>query len=181
MPKYQPNMWNLDNNIKHSHNCYSYFLNLIDKKAYNKCKTKKVCSTAQPGYFKGLPKKIYNYTRKKRTPNGFRYKCNNVIPRIKSDNPKIKFMGKKKKECPKGYYPGAMATTSSNEWDKSDYHFYRKDSDTEGWSHKTGKQEVKNYDAKGNLSVTIVCDSEKVNDFMVDLTDSTRGDVTFDT
>jgi uncharacterized YigZ family protein len=44
-----------------------------------------------------------------------------------------------------------------------------------------GIVEDEKYDAKGNLSVTIVCDSEKVNDFMVDLTDSTRGDVTFDT
>jgi uncharacterized YigZ family protein len=40
--------------------------------------------------------------------------------------------------------------------------------------------EAENYDAKGNLSVTIVCESEKLDDFMVDITDSTRGDVTFD-
>lgn len=151
MPKYEPNIWNLDENVKHSHNCYSYFLNLIDEKAFKNCKTKKQCSTAQPGYYNGLSNKMYNYTRKKRSPSGFRYKCNNVLPRIKADNPNVKFIGKNTKKCPKGYYQGAMATTSPQSWDKSDYHFYRKDNNTDTWSHKTGKQEVKNYDAKGNL------------------------------
>ena len=41
MPKYEPNIWNLDESVKHSHNCYSYFLNLIDEKAFKNCKTKK--------------------------------------------------------------------------------------------------------------------------------------------
>jgi uncharacterized YigZ family protein len=42
-----------------------------------------------------------------------------------------------------------------------------------------GVVETETYDAKGNLNVTIVCDSEKLDDLMVDITDSTRGDVTF--
>ena len=149
MPKYEPRIWNSNEYIKRSHNCYSYFLNLIDKKAYNKCKTQKKCSTAQPGYYRGLPKDVYNFTRKKRSKNGFRYKCKNVVPRILADNPHIKFNGKSKKKCPDGYYHGAMATTSPKEWNKSDYHFYRKDNNTPKWSHKTGKQDVKSVDAKG--------------------------------
>ncbi len=43
-----------------------------------------------------------------------------------------------------------MATTSPKEWNRSDYHFYRKDDNSPVWSHKTGKQEVKTVDAKGN-------------------------------
>ena len=150
MVKYNPKKWNDNIHLQKSHNCYSYFLNKIDKRKIKKCKTKKNCVTPQPGYHKGLPKHIYNMTRKKRSPNGFRYQCENVVPRVLSDNPHIKFNGNTRKKCNKGYYSGALVTTSKDSWDKSDYHFYRKDTDTNTWSHKTGKLPVTNTDANGN-------------------------------
>ena len=35
---YEPEIWNKDINIKRTHNCYAYALNLIDKKQADICK-----------------------------------------------------------------------------------------------------------------------------------------------
>ncbi len=58
MPNYEPHIWNLNDDVKRSHNCYSYFLNLIDKKAFNKCKTKKNVLQLNLDIIKGY-QKIY--------------------------------------------------------------------------------------------------------------------------
>lgn len=150
MVKYEPKIWNSNNDVKHSHNCYSYFLNKMDPGGIKKCSSKNDCKTAQPGYYRGLSKRTYNNTRKKRTRNGFRYKCSNVLPRIQMDNPGIQFNGKTRKKCPAGFYEGALATTAPTQWKHTDFHFYRKDENIPGWSHKTGKQDVSTIDAKGS-------------------------------
>ena len=158
MVKYEPNKWNTNKHITHSHNCYSYFLNKISSVEEMRCRgiEKKLgstnkCKTPQPGFFDGLSKTTYTKTRKSRNPNGFRYKCSNVIPRIRKDNKDIKFMGNNRnafdKKCPENMYKGALATTGPESWKHSDYHFYRQD-ESGYWSHKDGKNPVKNYDAK---------------------------------
>lgn len=175
MVKYEPSKWNDNPNITQSHNCYSYFLNKISPVEEFRCKSLKdsqnqliengdinnklhnaSCNTPQPGYAKGLSERVYKQTRKKRTATGFRYKCSNVLPRIRKDNPDIKFLGNSREafyqKCPENYFKGAVATTSPESWKHSDYHFYRQD-DNGLWSHKDGKNPAKNVDAKGNVIV----------------------------
>ena len=38
MVKYEPNKWNKNKHITHSHNCYSYFLNKISPVEELRCK-----------------------------------------------------------------------------------------------------------------------------------------------
>lgn len=163
MVKYEPHKWNKNKHITHSHNCYSYFLNKISPVEELRCKAieKKIgstnkCKTPQPGYFDGLNPTLYKQTRKVRTENGFRYKCSNVLPRLRKDNKNIKYLGKSRKafreKCPGNMYKGALATTGPNSWKHSDYHFYRQD-ENEYWSHKDGKNPAKNFDAKNKKIV----------------------------
>ena len=68
-PIYEPEIWNKDINIKRTHNCYAYALNLIYKEQANICKkyikitNKKDCPSLrpQPGQFSGFIDE-YNHT-----------------------------------------------------------------------------------------------------------------------
>lgn len=163
MVKYEPNKWNKNKHITHSHNCYSYFLNKISPVEELRCKaieqkmgSTNKCKTPQPGYSNGLNEQLYQQTRKSRTSKGFRYKCSNVLPRIRKDNKDIQYLGNHReafhKKCPNNMYKGALVTTAPDSWKHSDYHFYRED-ESGYWSHKDGKNPVKNYDAKNNKIV----------------------------
>ena len=163
MVKYEPNKWNKNKHITHSHNCYSYFLNKISPVEELRCKaieqkmgSTNKCKTPQPGYADGLNPTLYKQTRKTRTSDGFRYKCSNVLPRIRKDNKDIQYLGNGReafhKKCPNDMYKGALVTTGPDSWKHSDYHFYRQD-ENGYWSHKDGKNPVKNYDAKNNKIV----------------------------
>ena len=163
MVKYEPHKWNKSKHITHSHNCYSYFLNKISPVEELRCKaieqkmgSTNKCKTPQPGYSDGLNPQLYNQTRKTRNENGFRYKCSNVLARIRKDNQEVKYLGNSREafhqKCPDDMYKGAMTTTAPDSWKHSDYHFYRQD-ESGYWSHKDGKNPVKNYDARNKKIV----------------------------
>ena len=142
-PIYEPEIWNKDINIKRTHNCYAYALNLIYKeqakicKKYLKITNKKDCPSLrpQPGQFSGF---IDEYK-----PHPF--SCKKIERRMKKDNPLIKKL-KKNEECPNNFYKIALVCAS----DGSDYHFYRQDNNGL-WSHKDGWKLATNKDAKGRI------------------------------
>ncbi len=142
-PIYEPEKWNKDINIKLTHNCYAYALNLIDKtyaeicKKYLKITNKKDCPCLrpQPGQCSGF---IDEYK-----PHPFN--CKKIEIRMKKDNPLIKKL-KKNEECPNNFYKIALFCASNG----SDYHFYRQDNNGL-WSHKDGCKLATNKDAKGRI------------------------------
>ena len=134
-PKYNQKKWTRNKYVHRGHNCYSYFLNKIDKKVVKSCKKtyKKYgqCQWPQPG----LANKYKNNTEKALT-------CKALYKRIRSDNKSI-FRTTQKKKCPKGYYKGALAVNP-----KKTFHFYRQDR-SGYWSHKDGPKKPTQYDSAG--------------------------------
>jgi len=137
-PKYEPEKWNNNIYIRKSHNCYAYALNIISNKLINICKHRlenaiNSCPRPQPnmplGHISLYPKS----------------ECKIIEERMLKDNPKIKPI-LNPKYCPKNYYLIALASTK----DKSDYHFYRQDSN-KLWSHKNGWRKATNKDKQNNL------------------------------
>ena len=118
--EYNPNLWNNNNNIRKSHNCYSYALGNI----VNNLKSK-----AQPGYASG-----YNYI------NNNNFNCKSFKERLKKDSPGS-YLEKFDNACIPGFYKIFLALDPGN-----DYHWYRQDSD-QYWSHKPGESNVTNLDA----------------------------------
>lgn len=125
-PTYDPDSWNMKQNIKNNHNCYSYAFNDINLKRQGK---------AQPGYFAHFPS-IQNKE----------YNCKAIYKRIKRDNPAITKTTFNKK-CPKGTYKAFVALDPEGD---TDYHFYRQDKNGY-WSHKPGRSNVVNVDASKKL------------------------------
>jgi hypothetical protein len=143
--QYNPEEWNKVQNVKESHNCYTYFLDnkikplkqkcqsLIDNKKEDKCSDLK----PQPGDFYllvntgSLDKKERNYT------------CKDMTEKILNDNPSIQ-KSKFDAKCPSGSYKGAMVVDPGNT-----FHFYRQNADST-WSHKPGVLNVTNTDASGD-------------------------------
>ncbi len=122
-PKYEPNKWNNNYNIKDTHNCYAYALNKIVSNRLGK---------PQPGYYSRFP-----HLKDKD------YACNVFLKRLKKDIPSLyvtKFNGK----CKKNYYKAFIAFDPKK--NDHDYHFYRQDSNGK-WSHKPGRTNVVNTDA----------------------------------
>ena len=134
-PKYNQKKWTRNKYTQRGHNCYSYFLNKIDKKVTKACKrelrTRKKCHLPQPG----LVSKYKNNSLRTLT-------CKTLDRRIKADNSSI-FKTTMQKKCPKGYYKGALAVDP-----KVTYHFYRQDR-SGYWSHKDGPKKPTQYDSKG--------------------------------
>jgi hypothetical protein len=122
-PNYEPKRWNLDEEIKDTHNCYAYVLNKIVRGRKGK---------PQPGYFSGYP-----YIEEKD------YKCSSFYNRLKRDIPSL-YLTTFNKPCAKGFYKGFIAMDPKRE--DQDYHFYRQDK-TGYWSHKPGRTDVIDYDA----------------------------------
>ena len=145
--QYNPKRWSHPY-IEGSHNCYSYFLDDIQKvlvkkceddckKEYSNCprKTKKCGEKKpQPGHF--------NYLMNQGTLSSFKrgYQCPNMEKLIQKDNPNIKKTSLYER-CPTQHYKGAMVVHK----DKT-FHFYKQNSDGR-WSHKPGTQKVVDYDA----------------------------------
>ena len=118
--------YSYNNNLhtRESHNCYTYFLNLKSRKAYNLCKQnykyERFCRRPQPGYASKMPllsEKDYN--------------CNTMMKRTLKDNKRIYRISKQDK-CPKDFYKGALVVAP-----KRDYHYYRLNDDGV-WTHKPG-------------------------------------------
>ena len=121
-PKYNPNYWNNNKNIKNNNNCYSYSVNNKNHKF----------GKPQPGYFAR-----YNHIQNNQ------YKCAYFFKRILNDIPSV-YLTSFKQKCKKGFHKAFFAIDSNK--NEHDYHFYRQDNN-QLWSHKPGTTNVINYDA----------------------------------
>jgi hypothetical protein len=135
--------YNINKYLRESHNCYSYFLNLKSKNAYELCKKnfakQNICRRSQPGYASNYPSL--------KTED---FKCPVIMKRTLDDNKTI-FQTTKDFDCGPDYYKGALVVAPDR-----DYHYYRLNDD-KVWSHKPGYKPSTYYDACGN----IILDPEK--------------------
>jgi hypothetical protein len=121
--EYNPNLWNSDDDIKTTHNCYTYALGKI---------VKGLDSKAQPGYASA-----YNHIEDND------YKCSSFYKRLKKDVPGS-YLQRFDDSCLPGFYKIFLALDPGN-----DYHWWRQNSDAY-WSHKPGSTDVVDVDAAGN-------------------------------
>lgn len=135
-PSYEPLRWNGRKELRETHNCFAYAMNVHDPKQVRNCKLTKDCNVPfhQPGSASGHP--------------GFRTQklktCPNMVARLLGDNPSMKmttFTGK----CPAHTSKIALVVDPDE-----DYHFFRQDSNGL-WSHKPGGTAVTNLDANDRL------------------------------
>ena len=134
-PEYDPKLWNSRLEFRETHNCFSYAMNVFDKRQVAKCKGKPECDAPfhQPGTASGYER----FTdRRPKT-------CPNMLARIFGDNPTVQ-MADFTSKCPDGFSKIALIIDESD-----DYHFLRQDSNGL-WSHKPGARKVKNVDAFGH-------------------------------
>ena len=120
---YEPEKWNDNDDIKTTHNCYTYALGKI---------VPKLTSKAQPGYASG-----FNHIEDSQ------YKCKYFKDRLIKDSPGS-YIENFDNACLPGFYKVFLALDVQN-----DYHWYRQDRN-KFWSHKPGSTEAINYDASGN-------------------------------
>ena len=121
-PIYNPYIWNKNNKIKYSHNCYSYALSKIVNGLESK---------AQPGFSSG-----FSYF------NNNSFNCEDFKKRLKKDSPGS-YIESFEKPCLPGFYKIFLALDRTE-----DYHWWRQDNNGY-WSHKPGSTEVINTDASG--------------------------------
>lgn len=136
-PVYEPSLWNDNNYIQGSHNCYTYSMNDINHdlaKLYEENKAIRSYINPQPGHHCGMTKRVqYKETT-----------CEKLDERMKCDNPNV-IDSTFEESCPSGYYKIFLATNPGKI-----YHYYRQGS-TGYWDHKDGGKEATNIDASGNL------------------------------
>jgi hypothetical protein len=120
--EYNPNLYNEHNNIRESHNCYSYALGKIVPGLQSK---------AQPGYASGFDHISNN-----------EYDCKAFRKRLKKDSPGS-YLETFDEPCLPGFYKIFLALDPGN-----DYHWWRQNKD-QYWSHKPGASKVIDTDAKG--------------------------------
>ena len=135
--KFNKKKWLKNKNLKHSHNCYAYFLNKINKHNISRCKKSKKhthCLTSKPGLYKHY--KTFNYKK--------HCNCKSLLDRTLKDNKHI-FKIKERNKCPTNYYKGALAINPGK-----DYHYYRQD-DNKIWSHKLGSYNPTIYDSNKKI------------------------------
>jgi hypothetical protein len=135
-PPYEPARWNNKRELRETHNCFAYAMNVHDPKQVKACLLDKDCNVPfhQPGSASGHP--------------GFRTRrlktCPDMVARLLGDNPSMKmttFTGK----CPPHTSKIALVVDPNE-----DYHFFRQDSNGL-WSHKPGGTAVTNLDANDRL------------------------------
>jgi hypothetical protein len=134
-PKYDPNRWNDKKEVRTTHNCFSYAMNVIDSRQIKSCLQDEKCDVPfhQPGSVSGWPK----------FSNSDPKTCPNMIGRLLGDNPSI-IPSAFELKCPKGTSKIALVVDEDE-----DYHFLRQDSNGM-FSQKSGAMPVKNVDAKGH-------------------------------
>ena len=139
-PTYEPDRYNKNPLVQHTHNCWAYSLNVLDPKQLLQCDggRRKGCDLMyhQPGGTKGLAKLL-------RTRKGRR--CSVVERLMRADVPEIRKTTFRAR-CPAGTSKIAMVVAPGD-----DYHFLRQDS--HGWSEKGGSNKTKQYDAEGKPTV----------------------------
>jgi hypothetical protein len=165
-PDYEPEIYNNDKSIQHSHNCFAYAMDVRDPIRINKCRDKNECNTPQPGRKKGHPEFSGKMGKS----------CGDVLSRTMADVPKA-YLTNFESKCEPGFSKIFTAVDKQN-----DYHYYREDKlnikkileylkdplitsrkkqfllniienkDKFGmWSHKPGGRPVKNTDSNGAL------------------------------
>ena len=134
-PPYEPEKWNKTIEVRETHNCFSYAMNVNDPKQMARCRGVKECDT--PFHQPGAAAKYPPFSSDKPKT------CPNMFARIKGDNANIMISNFKKK-CPKGFSKIALVIDQSD-----DYHFLRQDKDGY-WSQKSGARPVTNLDANGH-------------------------------
>ena len=126
--------YNANPYMRESHNCYTYFLDLRSKEAFELCKDDlekhNMCRRAQPGYLSGFDKLGDND-----------YTCPEIEKRTMKDNPSIYKLNSIKDKCDPRFYKGAMVTAPGR-----DYHYYRLN-DEGIWTHKPGYKPITKYDS----------------------------------
>ena len=145
-PDFEPEKWNNDKFVKGSHNCYAYFLSVPNKSLTVKCKN--ICKGNEDCFKNNTCQNLIPqpgdasllFNSGDLSSKSRNYVCNDMIDRIKADNPQIKSVNFTNK-CPKNYYKGSMVVDH-----KKTFHFYRLNKDGK-WSHKPGITEVKTIDA----------------------------------
>ena len=142
-PSYEPDLWNKDDALRHSHNCFAYASNYIDGAKVDACRSTIGCSVRfhVPGKDKGHR----DFRQKQKRQRNY-MTCSDVAGRTESS------LGGKilKFEDP---CPPLMSKIAIVVDDKNDLHYYRQDSNG-WWSHKPGGTPVTNLDAAG---VPIYC------------------------
>ena len=130
-PFYGSEKYNNTIEMQDSHNCFAYAVDYVDIPDKSKC-NKKGCDVPfhQPGRKSGYPK--WSKVNGKRCPD--------LIGRLKGDIPSM-YRTNFTKRCKRGFNKIALVVDP-----KSDYHFYRQDSDGM-WSHKPGGTKVTRLDA----------------------------------
>jgi hypothetical protein len=132
-PKYSPGVYNGDESIYKSHNCYSYGMNVLDKYLIQLCKKYGNCRRFfhQPGAKSGRRNYLNRQTR---------LSCPTVELLQHMDTPEIQKTDFETR-CPRGMSKIALVVHPGE-----DFHYYRQDSNGM-WSHKDGSNKVKNWDA----------------------------------
>lgn len=112
-PKYEPNRWNEKKEIRLTHNCFSYAMNVMDTRQIKACLKDTQCNIPfhQPGSISGYEK----FTDK--APKT----CPNMIARLMGDNPTI-LPSAFELRCPRGSSKIALVVDEDQ-----DYHFLRQD------------------------------------------------------
>ena len=132
--EYVPELWNNDNNIKSTNNCYTYALgkrvNGLDSKP-------------QPGYASGF-KHIKDDE----------FDCKSFRDRLKKDSPGS-YLEKFDNSCIPGFYKIFLALDPQN-----DYHWWQQNNN-KYWSHKPGATNVINTDASGKKILNPIISDRK--------------------
>jgi hypothetical protein len=136
-PKYNPEKFNNDINIRKSHNCYMYALNKIDNKLAKKWQTN--CSDLNKCIrLKHRPGNVNGYISKPEVST-----CENIRKGVLEDNPSI-YLSNQHDICKNGYYKIASSVNENKS-----FHFYRQDKNNL-WSHKDGGTRATNLDKSQN-------------------------------
>uniref|UniRef100_A0A6C0AMS0 Uncharacterized protein n=1 Tax=viral metagenome TaxID=1070528 RepID=A0A6C0AMS0_9ZZZZ len=132
--------WNKNSSLKETHNCFTYSMNVIDKKLIQKCDETEDCDVGfhQPGYASGYGQ----------FPEKHKKGCIDMVSRMWGDNPDVRSI-KYHQRCPEGTSKIALIVDP-----KRDYHFLRQDKVQDShengtWSHKPGSMNVTTEDASG--------------------------------
>jgi hypothetical protein len=142
-PAYDPERWNKYKEIRLTHNCFSYGMNVMDTKQIKACQDDPECNVPfhQPGSVSNFPR--FNDTDPKTCPN--------LIARIIGDNATIT-PSEFELKCPRGQSKIALVIDEDE-----DYHFLRQDAPAANdntkigyFSQKSGAMPVTNLDAKGH-------------------------------
>lgn len=134
-PKYQPDLWNGKREVRTTHNCFSYAMNILDPRQLAACLKSPACNVPfhQPGSISGYPKFTDEDPKT----------CPNMIARLMGDNPTI-LPSAFELKCPRGTSKIALIVDEDQ-----DYHFLRQDNNTL-FSQKSGGLPVVNTDALGH-------------------------------